>query len=492
MSLIKVEDLTFCYPSGSENIFENVSFNIDADWRLGFVGRNGRGKTTFLNLLLGKYEYEGKIISSLRFDLFPFKVGDKSRLTAEILQEISPRSQEWELIRELSYLDVDAEVLWRPFEDLSNGERTKVMLAAMFLNENNFLLLDEPTNHLDLRGREVVSKYLRRKSGFILVSHDRCFLDGCVDHILSINKADIEVCKGDFSTWLKNKTDRDNFETAQNEKLEKEISRLSDASKRSADWSKRTEKSKNGTRNSGLRPDKGYIGHKSAKMMKRSKSLEERRSKALSEKSSLMKNVETAERLKLSPLRYRSEILISASDLCIFYDKNIVCGPVSFSVGRGERLAVEGKNGSGKSSILKAIVGEPIEYTGKLRISPEVKISYVQQDSSSLSGSLSDLARQKGIDESLFKAILRKLGFERAQFEQDTKEFSEGQKKKTFIAASLCEQAHLYIWDEPLNYLDIYSRMQLERLLEEFSPTMILIEHDRAFIENAATGTLEL
>ena len=187
MSMIKIENLTFSYPTSYDNVFENVSFQVDTDWKLGFVGRNGRGKTTFLNLLLGKYEYSGKILSSVQFDYFPYPVSDKNRITEDILQEICPLAEEWELMRELSYLDVDVDVLWRPFETLSNGEQTKVLIAALFLNEGHFLLIDEPTNHLDAKARKSVAAYLKKKKGFILVSHDRRFLDDCVDYILSIN-----------------------------------------------------------------------------------------------------------------------------------------------------------------------------------------------------------------------------------------------------------------------------------------------------------------
>ena len=135
MSMIKVENLTFSYPSSYDNIFENVHFQIDTNWKLGLIGRNGRGKTTFLNLLLKKYEYKGTILSSVQFDYFPYPVADKSRLTEDILQEICPLAQEWEFIRELSYLEVNIDVLYRTFDTLSNGEQTKVLLAALFLNE---------------------------------------------------------------------------------------------------------------------------------------------------------------------------------------------------------------------------------------------------------------------------------------------------------------------------------------------------------------------
>lgn len=488
MSMIKIENLTFSYPSSCDNIFENVSFQIDTDRKLGFIGRNGRGKTTFLSLLLGKYEYSGKIISSVQFDCFPYCVDDKSRLTQDILSEICPQAEEWEFMRELSYLDADIEILLRPFKTLSNGEQTKAMLAALFLNENRFLLIDEPTNHLDLRAREKVSEYLKKKKGFILVSHDRRFLDGCVDHILSINKAGIEVQSGNFSSYLANFERRQSFETAQNERLQKEVNHLKQAAKQSAVWSDKTEASKYGA---GV-PDRGFVGHKAAKMMKRSKALEARRQQAVEEKSKLLKNTETTEGLKLSPLRYHADVLAEFSDVVISYDGKAICPPVSFTVRRGERKAIDGKNGSGKSSLLKLLAGQPINHTGTLRVGSGLIISYVPQDTSHLNGRLSDFAEKYNIDESLFKSVLRKMDFERVQFEKDISDFSGGQKKKVLIAKSLCERAHLYIWDEPLNFIDIYSRMQIEKLIKEFSPSMLFVEHDRAFRDAAATNVITL
>lgn len=488
MSMIKIENLTFSYPGSYDNVFEDVSFQLDTDWRLGFVGRNGRGKTTFLNLLLGKYEYGGKIISSVQFDYFPYPVPDKSDMTENVLREVCPLAEEWELMRELSFLEVDSDVLYRPFETLSNGERTKVLLAALFLNEGHFLLIDEPTNHLDTKARELVSAYLKRKKGFILVSHDRMFLDGCVDHILSLNRMDIEVQSGNFSSWLENFERTQESELEQNERLKKDISRLRQAAKRSAEWSDSAEAAKFG--NGPV--DRGFVGHKAAKMMKRSKAIEARQQQAIEQKSGLLKNIENAENLKIFPLQYFADTLVSFSDVAALYDGKAVCKPVSFSVRRGERVALEGINGSGKSSLLKIIVGESIEHTGTVQLGSGLIISYVPQDTSHLQGGLSELAEKSRIDESLFKAILRKMGFERVQFEKDIGDFSEGQKKKVLIAKSLCEQAHLYIWDEPLNFIDIYSRMQIERLIEEFSPAMVFVEHDGAFRNKAATKTVLL
>lgn len=486
MSMIKVEGLTFAYPRSYDNIFENVTFQIDTDWKLGFVGRNGRGKTTFLNLLLDKYEYSGRIISSVEFDYFPYPVKEKSKLTMDILSEVCPLAEEWEIYRELSYLEVDSDVMFRVFDTLSNGEQTKVLLAALFLNEGHFLLIDEPTNHLDIKAREMVAKYLNRKKGFILVSHDRSFLDSCVDYILSINKNNIEVQSGNYSSFSQNFERTQASEAAQNERLKKDIKRLKTAALRTGEWSGLVEKSKTGAY------DKGFVGHKAAKMMKRSKAIEDRQKRAVEQKSALLKNTERADDLKIIPLSYHSDRLLSLNNAAVSYGDKTVCNTVTFQVNQGDRIALDGRNGSGKSSILKLIMGEQIDHTGTVSIGSGLVISYVPQDASYLKGTLAEFAYNSNIEESLFKAVLYQLGVEQIQLEKDISDFSDGQKKKVLLAKSLCEKAHLYIWDEPLNFIDIYTRVQLENLICTFSPTMIFVEHDKMFRNKAATKIIEI
>jgi len=487
MSNINVSNLTFAYPGSYDNIFEAVSFQMDTDWRLGFTGRNGRGKTTFLNLLLGKYEYSGTISTNVSFEYFPYEVLDKTAVTKDIIDRICD-TEEWLLIRELSLLEVNDDVLFRPFNTLSNGEQTKVLLAALFLKENNFLLIDEPTNHLDLHGRVTVASYLGSKSGYIVVSHDRAFLDGCADHILSINRADIEVRRGNFSSWWENKQNQDALEIAENQKLRKDIKRLKQSSRQKAVWSDKVEATKFGNGPC----DRGAIGAKAAKMMKRSKSLEKRMDKAIEDKSLLLKNLEKSDSLKISLLPYHSSQLVSLDNISISYGSKTVCRNVNMTINRGDRVALCGSNGSGKSSIVKLICGEDISYTGNLSIGSGLRISYVSQDTSFLNGNLTDYARNNDIDESLFKAILRKLGFTRIQFDKDLSTFSAGQKKKTLIAKSLCEKAHLLVWDEPLNYIDVLSRMQIEDFLLEYKPTILFVEHDGVFCEKVATVNIFL
>ena len=215
MSFININDLTFGYEGSAENVFEHVSFRFDSDWRLGFTGRNGRGKTTFLNLLRGKFAYQGTITANVSFDYFPCEVEDPSLPAMYVAQNACPGAEDWRMLREFNRLQLSEDALWRPFETLSKGEQTKILLAALFLHEGGFPLIDEPTNHLDLGARALVAEYLNSKRGFLLVSHDRAFLDACVDHILSINKTNIEIQKGNFSSWYRNKCARDHFERAE-------------------------------------------------------------------------------------------------------------------------------------------------------------------------------------------------------------------------------------------------------------------------------------
>ena len=500
MSLICVSDLSFTYEGSYEPIFENVSFQIDTDWKLGFTGRNGRGKTTFLHLLKGDYEYNGSITTNVDFDYFPFPILNQEIDTLEIILERMPEIEFWRLKKELGKLHVKEDVLYRSFDTLSYGEQTKVLLGALFVRENKFLLIDEPTNHLDLEGRKLLGEYLNQKKGFILVSHDRAFLDSCVDHMLCINRTNIQVQKGNFSTWYENKERQDSFELAEQERLKKEIGRLKEASRQARGWGDQVESTKIGKKSLNYERNRDYVGEKSRRMQQRRKNLERRQEQAIEEKRGLLKNLETAETLRLEPISYHKETLVSARELVPGYGNKMVCSPVSFEVRQGSRILLQGENGCGKSSILKLILEQAgikedsqirmIE--GSLEIGSGLKISYISQTTAHLKGSLKEYAKMWQVEESLLKALLRKLDFSREQFDKNLEYYSEGQKKKVLIARSLCEKAHLYIWDEPLNYIDIYSRMQIEELIRIWSPTLLCVEHDRAFGADVGAETIKI
>ncbi len=544
MSQIRVNNLTFCYEGSFDNIFEDVSFSVDTNWKLGFIGRNGKGKTTFLNLLLGKYEYEGSIQASVVFDYFPYPVTERQRSlpAAEFLEEWKAGCELWRVLCELEELRQDAEVLYRPFQTLSPGERTKIMLAVLFSGENDFLLIDEPTNHLDQESRENVKRYLASKKGFILVSHDRELLDACIDHVLVLNRQSIEVQSGNFSSWWENKSRKDQFAVGENEKHLKEIGKLRKSAARTGQWADKSEQTKIGfyrkaavnehERAVGMR---AYIGSKTKKMQSRVKQMEKRINREIEEKEGLLVDLEQPVDLKIMPMEHYKKVLVKVEDYSVWYEgaKEPVFSGVTFSVEKGERVVLHGENGCGKSTLLKMILrktggqtkgGPGVKDTGmkigetkadktetmeakagetkaeKMRVcetgicqtASGLVVSYVSQDTSMLKGGISRFCMERGLDESLFCAILRQLDMERVQFAKNMEEYSEGQKKKILLAASLMTPAHLYVWDEPLNYIDVFSRMQIEKLLEEYQPTMLFVEHDARFREKVATRVVEL
>lgn len=531
MSQITISHLNFTYDGAYDPVFEDVSLVLDTDWRLGLTGRNGRGKTTLLRLLSGALDTRGAIHSAVPMRYFPFPVENPEEMTREVLERLLPDCLAWRILRELKLLGLDEDVLYRPFYTLSNGEQTKVLLASLFLHEGDFFLIDEPTNHLDAGGRRQLGEYLAGKKSYLLVSHDRDLLDRCCDHMLALNRQNITITRGGFTAWEEAKRLQDESERAENARLERDIARLEEAARRTERWSGKAEKEKF-AKNSGLRPDRGFAGHKAAKLMKRAKVTEARQQAAIEQRKGLLRNVEEADALRVQPLAWgKSSPLLRAEGVSLFYGRpcgdpredmrggTAVCTGLDLTLRAGERVAITGGNGCGKSTLLKKLCAEAavragllsvrasavspqlagtapalpeIGCTGTLSVGAGLVLSYVPQDASFLRGSVQEYAAACGIELPRYLALLRKLGFERVQFEKDMAQFSAGQKKKALLARSLCESAHLYLWDEPLNYIDVLSRMQIEQLLLECAPTMLFVEHDAAFVRRVATRTLDL
>ena len=316
-----------------------------------------------------------------------------------------------------------------------------------------------------------------------------------MDHILAINRNSITVSKGNFSVWKENKEKQDDFELARNADLRKDIKRLESAARQSKEWADTVEKRKigyNPVKEDRFIGTRAYLGEKSRRMQQRRKNLERRQREEIKEKRQLLQDIEQETELKLFPLKYRSDRLVSVDKVSIKYDLNTICQQISFEIHNGERILLQGRNGCGKSSIIKAILGEIFPAEGTITIGSGVKISYVSQDTSMLGGTLQKYASVRGIELSLLMTILRQLDFERVQFEKNISDYSEGQKKKLLLAASLCEQVHLYIWDEPYNFIDVFSRMQIEKLIQRFQPTMLLVEHDKYFADTIGAKTVKI
>lgn len=523
MSIIQVSDLNFCYPGSFAPVFNHLSFCFDSRWRLGLVGRNGRGKTTLLKLLSGALQGSGRIVSALQFDYFPFPTEDNLPALTCMKQAVAPFAQ-WEqemealleqgdeasllrwgelqqqyalhdgyIIEELlkaeaDKMQVDPRELHRPLATFSPGQRTRLLLAAMFLRKNRFLLIDEPTNHLDSPGRRTTADYLRSKQGFILVSHDRWFLDQTADHIAALHKTGLHIEQGNYGSYRQNKALRDAFELEQNQRLKGEINRLQQTALEKANWSARVESTKIG----GGPTDRGRIGHLAAKAMKRSLTIQTRIDRKIEEKQTLLKDLEYASSLSLHPLPHPARVLWRLHQACAGYPGQPVLNNLTLELHQGMHLSVAGPNGAGKSTFLKLLTGALPLLDGQMTRASGLIISQMPQQAQGLDGSPQELARREGLDESYFLMLLRKLDFPREAFERDMRSYSMGQRKKVLLAAAMARQAHVYIWDEPLNYLDLESREQVEEMLCHCPATLIFVEHDQQFCDRVATHQLDV
>ncbi len=521
MAIIQVHQLSFTYPGSYVPVFDNLTFHMDSSWRLGLVGRNGRGKTTLLRLLAGELQGKGVIQTSLSFSLFPLPVDEQYSALTVLRNIIAPYDQ-WEqdmqrhlkpegdletwgqlehlyalndgyrinelIAREVARMDLDPEQLSRSFDSFSPGERTRMMLCALFLKKNNYLLIDEPTNHLDNEGRKKVAGYLKNQSGFLLVSHDRAFLDNCCDHIMALQKQGIRIEQGTYSSYAHNKQLEDRANREKNNRLVKDIGRLKASSAEKRQWSDQIERNKIGQHTY----DRGRVGAQSARMMQKALNLQNRIQKQIEEKEGLLKNLEYTAELKLHPLQHRANKLLRLHDVTVGYQGIPVLSHFSTDIAQGEKIAITGKNGAGKSTLLKTLQGILPLMEGRITGPKDIVLSVLPQLSSHLAGSPYDYAMQRQLEIDFFLMLLRKLDFPREAFDRSMEGYSLGQKKKVLLAASLAQQAHLYLWDEPLNYIDLESREQIEDLLIDTTATLVFVEHDQRFVDNVATRIIAL
>ena len=258
-------------------------------------------------------------------------------------------------------------------------------------------------------------------------------------------------------------------------------------------------------------------------MQSRVKQMEERIDREIEEKEGLLQDIESPVDLKLFPMTHHKEVLIATREYGLQYEDQAepLFSNLKLELKQGDRIFLNGKNGCGKSSLIKQILRHIapelegagtakrsnldskeeqltknrtilLRETGSLQTASGLIVSYINQDTSFLKGSIKEYCKARDLDESLFCSLLRQLDMERIQFAKNIEDFSEGQKKKVLLASSLLTPAHVYIWDEPLNYIDIFSRMQIEKLLTEYKPTMLMVEHDVRFREKIATGVIDM
>lgn len=521
MSTLICRAVHFGYPEAADPIFSDLNLTLSRQARTGLAGRNGRGKTTLLRLLSGALQPDrGQVEGTANVRLFappdapgaltgweaakdsagPFRrweaAMDKALRSSgeqdlarygELQQRYADAggySLEGRLGEALAELDVPQDRWHRPLANLSGGEVTRLLLAGLFASDQVFPLIDEPTNHLDRTGRELLARFLARQSGFLLVSHDRAFADLCTTQTLVLNRDDVELNRGSFSAWRARHQLQLAAQADRNQQLRREAQRLTDAAGARREGAHAREAKKSGA------VDKGFEGARAARQMKRALAAEQRAERAAEGRRAAMHNIE-----KRYPLSFaahtRGDATVIAHNLQVCRSEPLFA-PVSFALAPGQRLAVSGANGIGKTSLLRLLAGDRLPRRGELKRSARIAASVVSQEPVWRAGLLTDHLASAGLNETRFRQILAALGMRGAQAEGPLELMSLGQRKKVEVARSLLEPSQLLLWDEPLNYLDIDAREALETAIIEAAPTMVLIEHDASFVAAVATAELVL
>ena len=523
MATITLNQVSFEYDENYVKIFSGLSLRIDTSWKTGIIGRNGRGKTTLLNLLLRKISpTAGSIDVPVPTSYFPFIPENENQKTLDVVRDCIAPFNQWEeqmqvlleggtdkdlqkagditeqyeqlggydinarIEKEMVGIGLPVETLENDYTKLSAGQQTRALIIALFLREGEFLLLDEPTNHLDIDGRDSLAKYLAMKSGFLLVSHDRAFLDTCIDHVVAINRMDVRLTGGNYSTWKYQNDLEEQAERRSNTKLKREIKHLERAAAQRRVGADKREKEKIGAY------DKGFIGARAAKQMKRALVIEGKMKDRIEEKKELFKNLEKERQLKFGTVGKVPDILLNVHDLSIKFGDKTIFKDLSFSVRKGQRIAVVGPNGAGKTTLFNAIFKEVPVHSGLVHVPGNVTLLRAYQKPAWVSGLLRGHLRGENIDETRFRQILGVMGVSGDIFERPLETFSQGQLKKVDLCRSFLSPAHLLMWDEPVNYVDVMSREQIEEAILAFNPNLLFIEHDKYFVDRIATDVVRL
>ena len=523
MSTIVCRELSFGYDGSERNVFNRLDLVIDTGWRSALVGRNGRGKTTLLRLIHGELAPDRGTIERAvvtrcfpclpsspavsGFDAAKDAAGPFRRWEAEMdrlldagdddalkrygalqvrFQDAGGYGIDADIARELAALDVGTTVWQRRFRDLSGGERTRCLLAGLFARDEGFVLIDEPTNHLDRAGRAHLAAYLNTRPGFLLVSHDRTFLDACIDHVIALNRDTVETLRTTFSVWREHFHQRLAAQEIRNAELRKDIARLETSARhrRAAAMKRESDKT--------AHVDKGFVGARAARQMKRAIVIERRAEKSIQARKATLADTEKSYALTLaSGGVQRSRALVAATNLVV-HRNGALFEPVSFRVAPGDRLAIIGPNGCGKTSLADLIAGASLGYEGSFSRPSSVTVAHACQQPRWTRGPLRKRLADDGLDETRFRRIMAALGVSACVLERPIESMSFGQQKKIELARSIAKPADLLIWDEPLNFIDVDAREVVEQAVLRDTPTLVFVEHDATFLDRVSNKRVEL
>jgi len=507
---ISVSNLVKEFEVGNK-ILDGFTFQVDTGERVGLLGPNGCGKTTLLRILTGVIDYdEGDVVIApgkrmgliSQIPVYPagFTVEDvldtafaplheMEREMEELSQRMAQGENDAALLSRYDKLSVafqsgggyetetnknkvcnglsiSGEMRSRFFDQLSGGEKTRVNLGRLILEDTDILLLDEPTNHLDLRATEWLEEYLEKFKGTVLtVSHDRYFLDKVVNRVIEIQEGKAEFYSGNYSFYVVEKERRYEERLKQYEKEQAKIEQLEKSAEQLRIWA--------------------YSGMD--KTFKRAKSMEKRIER--------MRTIDKPKKERKMEVRFgerefRGDEVLTVKEVKKSFGERVLFDHVNLEVEGGERIALLGDNGTGKSTFIKILLGEELPDSGKLRMGPTVKTGYLPQiihfahpERSLVDTMIYDL----DCTASTARNRLASFKFRGEDVFKPVSALSGGEQSRLRLCMLMDAKINLLILDEPTNHLDIQSREWIEEAVEEYEGNLLFVSHDRYFIDRFAT-----
>ncbi len=478
MAILELKELTISL--GGPSILQDINLRVEKGERICLLGRNGEGKTTLLRLLAGQLKPDtGEVICAkgMRIGTLDQEVphdltGTVAEVVAEGLAKHRPDESEWESLhlveQTLTRAGLDGEAL---FSTLSTGNKRRTLLARALVIEPEILLLDEPTNHLDIDAIDWLEGELNRFSGTLFfVTHDRAFLRRLGQRILELDRGRIRDWTCDFETFLVRREEFLRTEKAQQAEFDRKLAE-------EEVWVRKGVRERR-TRNEG-----------------RVRSLQKMR-----QERALRRNQTGGAKLRLQDVEKSGRLVLRTKDLCFSWGDLVMVDKLNTMIMRGDKIGILGPNGSGKTTLLRLILGDIRPTGGNIHVGTKLQVAYYDQQRAQLDENQTVLENVSGGNDSVIFngrslhiiTYLQNFLFTPDRSRSPISQLSGGERNRLLLARLFTQPANLLVMDEPTNDLDLETLELLEEILMEFQGTLLLVSHDREFLDNVTTSTLAL
>jgi ATP-binding cassette subfamily F protein 3 len=532
--LAQLRNVSLSFPD--KKVLEGVSLTVYPGDRISLVGENGAGKTSIFRMLKGRLAPDSGEVSlsrgvrigyleqdfarmedpkrtcmevalepfgplielERRIEILASELGEAgvSEHTSELLADFGETQQRLEVSGGYEFRSRTqstltglglSEASWgRRVSELSAGQRVRLALARLLLEDHDLILFDEPTNHLDVPAREWLEGHLAgMDTAYVVASHDRRFLDAVSRKVAYLDRGKLTLYSGDYTAFrqqLKQAEEEGWRRYEKSRKLAKKLQRQAQDYRR---WSEAGEKQKRGA------ADKGFVSHRAAKVMKRSLVARRRMEEAVENARTEKPFEKDAVKIEFGSSRGRS--LVRAEGLVAGYtEERPLTGELALDLWSGDRLAVLGPNGCGKTALLRTVLGEIPPLHGDIRLAPSIEVGYFDQENRRVPPDVTALEAVLGTgrDETLARIVMGRMGARRETVNKKVAKLSSGERAKVLLAGLILGDNNLLVLDEPTNYLDIETQDVLLEALRDFPGGILFVSHDRYFVEELATDAL--